>query len=573
MVSKKKSRAVKRRMCAGGKGTRQSQPTAPAGPIIFHTKYDAQYLYNLRQRIMASEVPPLYHHHRYDDDSDSDDDCDLDDMLVDLDDDPFRDNSESEAEDATEDTDSEEDSDASDSEEDSDSYDDIENYGSDSEGEGEDDMNAMPKLIPRVKQRDTDDIQDVDDLLFLQRITAQMRNDRWHHERLDWPKHVAKLVHEGSFVNEYTMSIPTHGKLVRILDPILKRVEYNSRGDPIKVEHIVAAGLRVLSGGRVKDQKHIVGTSRTAAYDAVDDFIDAVNEAEELAIRFPSTVPEWQCVNAGFKRKSWNCIIPGCVGALDGFFQRTNKPSRSEVSNALAYYSGHYEHYGVNCQACIQSDLQFTYFGVVAPGSTNDNIAYATADGLREVIDNLPLTWYAVADAAYTLSERILIPFTGAERFDPFKDSFNYYLSQLRIRVEMAFGRLVNKFRILGRKIEGSLDRVTAILMACARLHNFIIKEDGPFEKAYISVEDEMKNLDIQPDPSAPLGMSYLPVVPDNEFVCYDGVSFTRQAIVDNLRKKQIYRPLHNIERKKREQSSVISCDGTVWDREYISPM
>ena len=51
---------------------------------------------------------------------------------------------------------------------------------------------------------------------------------------------------------------------------------------------------------------------------------------------------------------------------------------------------------------------------------------------------------YGVGDAAYTLMERLLVLFTESQRLDPAKDSFNYYLSQLRIRVEMAFGRLVN---------------------------------------------------------------------------------------------------------------------------------
>ena len=98
--------------------------------------------------------------------------------------------------------------------------------------------------------------------------------------------------------------------------------------------------------------------------------------------------------------------------------------------------------------------------------------------GLKEVLESLPLGHYAVADAAYTLSEHILIPFTGSDRLDPVQDSFNYYLYQLRICVEMAFGRLVNKFQILSGKIIGSLDPVTRILMACARLNNFIIRED-----------------------------------------------------------------------------------------------
>jgi hypothetical protein len=90
--------------------------------------------------------------------------------------------------------------------------------------------------------------------------------------------------------------------------------------------------------------------------------------------------------------------------------------------------------------------LEFLYFGVVSPGPTNDNTSYPMAPGLKEVLESLPLGCYAVADAANTLSEHILIPFMGSDRFDLVQDSFNYYLSQLRIRVEMAFGRLVKNF-------------------------------------------------------------------------------------------------------------------------------
>jgi hypothetical protein len=85
------------------------------------------------------------------------------------------------------------------------------------------------------------------------------------------------------------------------------------------------------------------------------------------------------------------------------------------------------------------------YFGVVLPGSTNDNISYPLATGLKDIFDSLPPGLFGLADAAYTLSECMLIPFVGADRCNPAQDAFNYYLSQLRIRVEMAFGRLVNK--------------------------------------------------------------------------------------------------------------------------------
>jgi hypothetical protein len=421
-------------------------------------------------------------------------------------------------------------------------------------------------------------LDDFQDLHFLQQSTLQFKNDNWRHKQLNWNDHVEQLLHEGSFENEYLMSLHSHGKLVRILNPILKRAKYNSRAEePILVEHIVAVGLRVLSGGRVKDQRHIVGTSLDATYKAFDDFVDAVNSCLELDIKMPQSSEEWETINRQFRSKSTKEIIGGCVGALDGFFQRTTKPSQTEVANVLSYYSGHYESYGLNCQACVKADLQFKYFGVVSPGSTNDNISYPLAPGLKETFDSLPLGLYGVADAAYTLSEKLLIPFTGANRLDSARDAYNYYLSQLRIRVEMAFGRLVNKFRILSGKIVGSMDRASAILIACARLHNFIIQEDNPFQQCK-TADEEIDSCDFAPNPLAPLGMSYLPVVPDENFEVYPGISHIRDAIVEHLREYDILRPIHNIERKRTElqdasHAFVLSPNGQEWEREFVSPL
>jgi len=65
------------------------------------------------------------------------------------------------------------------------------------------------------------------------------------------------------------------------------------------------------------------------------------------------------------------------------------------------------------------------YFGVVSPGSTNDNISYPLATGLKDVFDSLPPGLLGLADAAFTLSEKMLIPFVGANRCDVAKDAFN----------------------------------------------------------------------------------------------------------------------------------------------------
>jgi hypothetical protein len=65
------------------------------------------------------------------------------------------------------------------------------------------------------------------------------------------------------------------------------------------------------------------------------------------------------------------------------------------------------------------------YFGVVSPGSTNDNISYTQADELKAALWSLPPGLFGLGDAAYTLAKHLLIRFTGSDRLDPAQDVFN----------------------------------------------------------------------------------------------------------------------------------------------------
>ena len=60
----------------------------------------------------------------------------------------------------------------------------------------------------------------------------------------------------------------------------------------------------------------------------------------------------------------------------------------------------------------------------------------------------MPDDFFLVGDNAYPLSDKLLIPFSGATKHRTYCRTYNFYLSQLRIRIEMAFGRLSTKWRI-----------------------------------------------------------------------------------------------------------------------------
>ena len=49
-----------------------------------------------------------------------------------------------------------------------------------------------------------------------------------------------------------------------------------------------------------------------------------------------------------------------------------NTPPSLVVGNVRSYFSGHYQHYGVNVQAVCDHLCHFTYFAFASPGSVND---------------------------------------------------------------------------------------------------------------------------------------------------------------------------------------------------------
>jgi hypothetical protein len=165
-------------------------------------------------------------------------------------------------------------------------------------------------------------------------------------------------------------------------------------------------------------------------------FISAVLTCNSFYMCLPTLTPsvEWEKMRKGFASKSANEVLKRCVGAIDRFSQPAICPTKKESEGfPRAYYSGHYQSYGLDCQAMCDASLRFHLFNVIAPGQTNDAVTYE-ATGLHETINKLPSGLYVAGNAADMLTtEHLLVPFAGSCREDPDTDSYNFYLSQQRI--------------------------------------------------------------------------------------------------------------------------------------------
>jgi hypothetical protein len=62
--------------------------------------------------------------------------------------------------------------------------------------------------------------------------------------------------------------------------------------------------------------------------------------------------------------------------------------------------------------------------------------------------------------------------FRGAEAETTIDDNFNYYSSQIQIRIEMAFGLMFKKWAILQKPFMIKLKDVWEFVVAVGQLHN-----------------------------------------------------------------------------------------------------
>ena len=245
-----------------------------------------------------------------------------------------------------------------------------------------------------------------------------------------------------------------------------------------------------------------------------------------------------------------NHLFYGVVGAIDGWLACTEKPKG--VLHPTDYFSGHYHRFGLNIQAIADANLRFIYFAVAGTGRSNDARVFNRCFQLRGWIESLPDGFFLIGDNAYTLSDKMLIPFSGSAKFLTYIRSYNFYLLQLRIRVEMAFGRLTTKFRIFRRNLDFKLDKTKVILNVAAKIHNFVIDNDNISFNGTATEACDFEVLPLEANPKGPLpkyNQGFLNILPVREEKFDHGSQ--RAAIVEEIRSMDLQRPIHNLIRNQ----------------------
>lgn len=396
-----------------------------------------------------------------------------------------------------------------------------------------------------------DDDDDEDDqhrstilLLLLACLAAQYSTPRpqfYVRNRLEWNAHVAELHQESpqAFRQLYRMSLQSFNKLCSWIDPHVKvdpvMSSIRTGKCAISTEIALHCLLRWLAGGSHLDIRLSAGISVTSFYACIHKCKVAILDCNHLSIDFPETQGDIDESARNFQNLSTGGIIGGCVACLDGLLLPIRTPSPDETGNVMAYFSGHYAEFGINVQAACDSFCRFVYVSVVAPGRSSDVMALRKTS-LCEIIERLPLGRYVIGDNAYVCTEHLLTPFPGDQRRLPQNDTYNYHLSQLRIRIEMTFGRFMNKWRVFQRPLQMKLKNAGHIFMCAARLYNFCANENLilPVDAMVLDDNDNTQ--------------AY---IPSDQAQQVEGNSMMRDILVDQIYHSGFSRPAENRRRNR----------------------
>lgn len=420
-----------------------------------------------------------------------------------------------------------------------------------------------------------------------------MRRSYFVRNRIEWELHVQALHQEGinQFRRMYRMRHESFIKLTGYVRPILEKDEKMSKirtnKGPITVEIILHCYLRWLAGGSYLDIRISAGISIASFYRCLHSCAEAILTVKELAYHFPATTRELRRTAKDFKKISSYGLIDGCIGCLDGLLLKIQVPSSKDCGHVKSFHSGHYGISGINVQAVCDAKCRFTFAALAAPGGQNDIKAFRGTK-LFQYLDSTPIGKYIIGDNAYVCGEHLLTPFPGQQRSNTTKDAYNFFLSQLRIRIEMTFGRFVNKWRVFLCPLRIKLKFIGPIFMSATRLHNFCINEeelhrqrqqqaaegwyhgiqsdsssdeeesdtddsdsDDDDDSVASSTSDEeaaIPDTDIDVPPGE-IPAAYLPS--DHRIISIAGHSIMREILVDEVSRRALARPSYNINRNK----------------------
>ncbi|XP_071963821.1 putative nuclease HARBI1 [Antedon mediterranea] len=271
----------------------------------------------------------------------------------------------------------------------------------------------------------------------------------------------------------------------------------NNNGPTFSAEWRVAMTLYRLSTGmpfnKTANQFGCAKSTACTVYHEVCEAIEAV-----LMPKFIN-FPTGQQLKKNMEKFKIKGGFPQVVGAIDGTHIAIIAP-RDQSQD----YFNRKEYFSIVLQGVVDADGMFINTFCDMPGSVNDARVFNISNfGERlkdksifepyivETVNNVQVPPLILGDGAYPLLQNLMRPFPNRPNRQREHARFNYKLSQCRVIVEHAFGRLKGRWRILLKRNEHEIQKLRPVIQACCTLHNICASNGVPYQPHW--TDDEVR--------------------------------------------------------------------------------
>ena len=275
--------------------------------------------------------------------------------------------------------------------------------------------------------------------------------------------------------------------ILNLLAPEITRQDSRFH-DCIRPEKVLAIGLfRLAHGNSYVSIGPAMNVGKSTVVEAVQDVVNALFDLRNIYIKFPRTAAETALSIQTFRDNTHSELV-NVAGAIDGTHIQIIAPRE----NAVDYFS-RYQQHDMIVQGVVDGRGKFIDAVVGFPGSAHDarvlrySDLYVEAEAgaiLQEPrihIGGTDIRPYLVGDSAYPQAPWLIKPFPEGTRVNE-EITFNKELSTARVVVERAFGILKNRWRILIKRLDSSLQFAIKTTIACIVLHNICRSEEHTSE-------------------------------------------------------------------------------------------
>ncbi|XP_061586881.1 uncharacterized protein LOC133451756 [Cololabis saira] len=288
-----------------------------------------------------------------------------------------------------------------------------------------------------------------------------------------WERVVLKEFSDEEWKENFRMSRRTFDKLCGLMSCVLKPEDVTVRA-PVPLQMRVAIVLyKLASCSEYRVVANQFGVSKSTVKKFVYIFCKGMVSSVLQKIIVVPTAEEASAIARRFEQKFH---IPQIIGCIDGTHIPVLPPSEGykDFVNRKGWPS-------YVLQAVVDDTYRFWNISCKLPGSAHDanvlrhSALFSHADqlpkGLRE-INGVAINHFLLGDPAYPLMEWLIKGYTHSPRITPEQESFNVYLSSARTTVEIAFGRLKSRWRVLLKRSDFHFTFTPHVIATCCALHN-----------------------------------------------------------------------------------------------------